>query len=42
MVALLLVNTDDFHFVLSEQLAAAVILRCVADHITKTTQKRMR
>ena len=42
MLALLLVNTDDFHFVLSEQLAATVILRCVADHITNTTQKRMR
>ena len=39
MLALLLVNTDDF--VLSEQLAAAVILRCVADRITNTTQKCM-
>ena len=36
MLALLLVNTDDF--VLLEQLAAAVILRCVADRITNTTQ----
>ena len=42
MLALLLVNTDDFHFVLSEQPAAAVILRCVADHITNTTQKRIK
>ena len=41
MVALLLVNTDDFHFVLSEQFAAAVILRFVADRITNTTQKCM-
>ena len=41
MVALLLVNMDDFNFILSEQLAAAVILRCVADHITNTTQKCM-
>ncbi len=40
MLALLLVNTDDF--VLSEQPAAAVILRCVADHITNTTQKRIK
>ena len=39
MLVLLLVNTDDFHFVLSEQHAAAVILRCVADRITNTTQK---
>ena len=41
MLALLLVNRADFHFVLSEQLAAAVILRCVADRITNTTQKCM-
>ena len=41
MLALLLVNMGDFHFVLSEQLAAAVILRCVADCITNTTQKCM-
>ena len=41
MLALLLVNTDDFHFVLSEQLTATVILRCVADRITNTTQKFM-
>ena len=41
MLALLLVNMDDFHLVLSEQLAAAVILRCVADRITNTTQKCM-
>ena len=43
MLALLLVNTDDFRFVLSEQLAATVVLRhsCVpvADRITNTTQK---
>ena len=39
MLALLLVNTDDF--VLSEQPAATVILRCVADRITNTTQKCM-
>ena len=41
MLALFLVNTDDFHFVLPEQLAAAVILRCVADRITNPTQKCM-
>ena len=41
MLALLLVNMGDFHFVLSEQLAAAVILRCVADRITNTAQKCM-
>ena len=39
MLALLLVNTDDFRFVLPEQLAAAVVLHCVADrnykHYTK-------
>ena len=38
MLALLLVNTDDFRFVLPEQLADAVVLRCVADRITNTTQ----
>ena len=41
MLTLLLVNTDDCHFVLPEQLAAAVVLRCVADRITNTTQKCM-
>ena len=41
MLALLLVNTDDFHFLLSKQLAGAVILRCVADRITNTTHKCM-
>ena len=41
MLALLLVNTDDFRFVFPEQLAAAVVLRCVADRITNTTQKYM-
>ena len=41
MLALLLVNTDDFRFVLSEQLAATVFLGCVADRITNTTQKCM-
>ena len=34
MLALLLVNTDDFRFVLPLQLPVAVILRCVADRIT--------
>ena len=41
MLALLLVNTDDFHFVLSEELTAVVILCCVADRITDTTHKCM-
>ena len=41
MLTLLLVNTDDFCFVLPEQLAAAVVLCCVADRITNTTQKCM-
>ena len=41
MLALLLVNMGDFNFVLSEQLAVAVILRWVADRITNTTQKCM-
>ena len=41
MLTLLLVNTDDFRFVLPEQLAAAVVSRCVADRITNTTQKCM-
>ena len=38
MLTLLLVYTDDFRFVLPEQLAAAVVLRCVVDRITNTTQ----
>ena len=37
MLALLLVNTDDFRFVLP----AAFVLSCVADHNTNTTQKYM-
>ena len=41
MLALLLVNTDDFCFVFPEQLAAAVVLCCVVDRITNTTQKCM-
>ena len=41
MLALLLVNTDDFRFVLPEQLAAVVVLHCVSDRITNTTQKCM-
>ena len=41
MLALLLVNTDDFYFVWSEQLAGAVVLRCVADRIKNTTHKCM-
>ncbi len=36
MALLELVNTDGFRFVLPEQLAAAVVLRCVADRITDT------
>ena len=39
MLALLLVNTDVF--VLSEQLSAVVVLRCVTDRITNTMQKCM-
>ena len=41
MLVLLLVNTDDFRFVLPEQLAAAVVLLCAADRNTNTTQKYM-
>ena len=39
MLTLLSVNTDDFRFVLPE--AAAVVLRCVDDRITNTTEKCM-
>ena len=41
MLALLLVNMDDFRFVLPEQFAAAVVLSCVADRITNITEKCM-
>ena len=37
MLALLLVNTDDFRFISP----AAFVLRCVADRNTNTTQKYM-
>ena len=39
MLTLLLVNMDDFRFVLTEQLAVAVVLRCVADRSTNATPK---
>ena len=40
MMALLeLVNTDGFRFVLPEQLAVAVVLRCAAVRVTKPTKK---